>query len=238
MVENAVAIVGDEQVFVAVVVVVADASALTPSDLSQLSHSTLTDHRIRRTPDEPYPESAFKESLRGTGFIHVNALPGQDSKVPPQALQRAYRQELIRSHLEYKDYYFSLLDQLSKSNNKDPLVLSAMAQKASSDGDLEKAIAYAGQVINQGSTSTYDYLLLDGLLARFGNLTASIDTLKKGISIAPYDRLLYESLAVRQLSNGNTAEGLQTIRRGLELFPEDPALRDMKNKAKARGLVE
>jgi hypothetical protein len=203
-----------------------------------VSHSTLTDHRIRRTPDEPYPKIAFKESVPGTGFIYVNAAPGKDSRVPPVSLLRAYRKELVRSHLEYKDYYFSLLDQLAKANNKDPFVRSAIAQKASSDGDMKHAIAYATEVIDQGSTLTYDYLLLDGLLARSGNLPASIAILKKGINIAPYDRLLYESLTVRQLSNGDIADGLATLQRGLDLFPEDQVLRDLKDQARARGLMK
>jgi len=103
---------------------------------------------------------------------------------------------------------------------------------------MNKAIAYASQVIDQGSTQTYDYLLLDGLLARSGNLPASIATLKKSINIAPYDRLLYESLAVRQLSNGDIAGGLTTLQHGLYLFPEDQVLREMKDQAKARGLLK
>ncbi len=159
------------------------------------------------------------------------------TEVGPASLQ-AYRKELVRSHLEYKDYYFSLLDHLAKENNKDPFVLSAIAQKASSDGDMSKAIAYAAKVIDQGSTQTYDYLLLDGLLARSGNLAGSITTLKKGLSIAPYDRLLYEGLAVRQLSNGDIADGLATLQRGLDLFPEDQVLRDLQDQAAARGLVK
>jgi len=201
-----------------------------------VSHSTLTDHRILRTPGEPYPESAFHASP-DTGFIYVNAVPGKDSKIPPVSLLRAYRQELIRSHLEYKDYYFSLLDQLAKSNNQDPFALSAMAQKALSDHDLNKAKAYAEQVVDQGSTAAYDYLLLDGLLARSGNLKASIDLLKKGMAMAPYNDLFYENLAARQLSAGATAEALTTIQRGLDLFPEDSALREMQEDAAARGLV-
>jgi len=79
---------------------------------------------------------------------------------------------------------------------------------------MNKAIAYASQVIDQGSTQTYDYLLLDGLLARSGNLPASIATLKKGINIAPYDRLLYESLAVRQLSRNRRRPGDAPTRLG------------------------
>jgi hypothetical protein len=201
-----------------------------------VSHSTLTDHRILRAPGEPYPESAFKASP-DTGFIHVNAVPGEDSKIPPVSLLRAYRQELVRSHLEYKDYYFSLLDQLSKSNKQDPFVLSAVAQKALGDHDLSRAKAYAQKVIDQGSTAAYDYLFLDNLLAGSGDLNASIDLLKKGIAMAPYNNFFYENLAARELSAGETAEGLATIRRGLELFPEDFVLREMQEEAVARGLI-
>jgi hypothetical protein len=202
-----------------------------------VSHSTLTDHRILRVSGEAYPDIAFKASP-DTGFIHVNAVPKGNDIIPPATLLRAYRQELIRGHLEYKDYYFSLLDRLTKANNKDPFVLSAIAQKALSDGDLSKAIAYATQVIDQGSTSAYDYLLLDGLLARSGNTVASIALLRKGISIAPYEQSFYENLAVRELSSGNTVAGVATIRRGLELFPEDSVLRDMREQAAARGFVQ
>ena len=201
-----------------------------------VSHSTLTDHRILRTPGEPYPESAFK-AAPDTGFIHVNQVPGESSNIPPATLLRAYRQELIRGRLEYKDYYFSLLDRLTKENNKDPFVLSAIAQKASSDGDLSKAVSFATQVIDEGSTSSYDYLLLDSLLTRTGNTAGSIELLKRAISVSPYEQSFYENLALRQFSSGNTAEGVATIQRGLELFPEDTVLREMREQVVARGLV-
>jgi hypothetical protein len=201
-----------------------------------VSHSTLTDHRILRTPGEPYPESAFK-AAPDTGFIHVNRVPRESNNIPPATLLRAYRQELIRGRLEYKDYYFSLLDRLTKENNKDPFVLSAIAQKASSGGNLSKAVSLASQIIDQGSTSSYDYLLLDSLLTRTGNTAGSIELLKRAISVSPYEQLFYESLALRQFSSGNTAEGVATIQRGLELFPEDAVLREMREQAVAQGLV-
>jgi tetratricopeptide (TPR) repeat protein len=202
-----------------------------------VSHSSLTDHRILRTPGEPYPASAFRESLPGTGFIYVNAVPGKPDSVPAVPLLKAYRQELMRSHLEFKDYYFALLDPLSKSGSKDPFVLSAIAQKAGSDGNLPKAIRYARQAIEQGSASDSDYLLLDGFLARSGNLQASIGVLKQAISITPFSNTLYESLATRQLAAGNTNDGLATVKHGLELFPEDAALRGMSQQSADNSLV-
>lgn len=195
-----------------------------------VSHSTLTDHRIVRTADEAYPKSAFVASIPGTGFIHVNAVPGPPDRVPPVALLKAYRQELIRSRLEYKEYYFALLDRLAKSGNKDPFVLSAMAQKAASDGDLLKAVNYARQVVDRGSTAESDYLLLDGLLARQGDLAGSIDILKKGLAVSPFSNSLYENLVARQQAIGAMADSLATLHKGLELFPEDPALRSFQQR--------
>jgi tetratricopeptide (TPR) repeat protein len=203
-----------------------------------VSHSSLADHRILRAPGEPYPDRAFKPSLPGTGFIHVNAVPGKPDGVPAVSLLKAYRQELVRSHLEFKDYYFALLDRLSKSGSKDPFVLSAMAQKAGSDGDLPTAIRYARRVTEQASASDSDYLLLDGLLVRSGNPKASIAALKQAISIAPYSNALYENLAARQMAAGDMNDGLATIKHGLELFPEDAALRDLAQQPSAEGLTQ
>jgi tetratricopeptide (TPR) repeat protein len=203
-----------------------------------VSHSSLTDHRILRVRGEPYPDRAFKASLPGTGFIHVNAVPGKPDSVPAVSLLKAYRQELVRSHLEFKDYYFALLDRLSKSGSKDPFILSALAQKAGSDGDLPKAIRYARQVIEQGSASDSDYLLLDGLLARSGDTNASVDLLKQAISNAPYNNALYESLSARQMAAGNIIDGMATLKHGLELFPEDTALRGLEQQTSAGGLLQ
>jgi tetratricopeptide (TPR) repeat protein len=203
-----------------------------------VSHSTLTDHRVLRTPDEPYPKSAFTASLSGTGFIHVNAIPGKSDTVPPVALLKAYRQELIRSRLEYRDYYFALLDRLEKSGNKDPFVLSAIAQKAASDGDLIKAVRLARRVVELGSTSESDYLLLDGLLARSGDLAGSIDALKKGIAVVPFSNSLYESLVSRQQAIRETADEMATLKKGLELFPEDTVLRNVQQAVAADQLQQ
>ncbi len=201
-----------------------------------VSHSALTDHRILRRPGEPYPAIALKESLPGTGFIHVNAIPGESpAAIPPVILLRAYRQELIRGRLEFKDYYFSLLGRLLAAGETDPFALSAFAQKAASDGDLIAAIRYAREVVDRGSTSSYDYLLLAGLLAASGDTSASIEVLKKGLALAPYDYLLPERLAQRELETGSTAEALQTIARGLTIYPENSRLRELQKKAMADG---
>jgi hypothetical protein len=202
-----------------------------------VSHSTLTNHRIVRSQEEALPEIAFRATLPGTGYIHVNAVPGSASNVSPVVLLKAYRRELIGSHLQFKDYYFALLDRLAKAGNRDPFVVSALAQKALSDGDMAHAVSYARAVVNMGSTSANDYLLLDEVLAKSGDLAGSIQALKQGISIAPYSNFLYQRLALRQFSAGQSAAALDTIQHGLELHPEDSVLRSMREEALSSGLT-
>ena len=200
-----------------------------------VSHSTLTNHRIVRSADEPLPTIAFHETLSGTGYIHVNAIPGVLDKVPPVVLLQAYRRELIGGHLQFKTYYFDLLAQLSKIPTKDPFILSALSQKEFSDGNLSRAIALARQVVNQGSTSANDYLLLDQVLAKAGELQECIRVLQKALQIAPYNNFVYQRLAMRQFASGDTQDALATLDRGLQLWPEDTALREMKERAERAG---
>jgi tetratricopeptide (TPR) repeat protein len=192
-----------------------------------VSHSTLTEHRILRAPDEPYPSTAFVESLPGTGFIDVNAVPDSPDSLPQITLLKAYRKELMRGTLSIKDRYFATLDRLEKAGSKDPFVLSAIAQRADGDGNLPKAIRFARQVIEGDAASDPDYLLLADLLARSGDVAGSIGVLKKGIAVSPYGAVLYEQLALRQLSAQNLEEARATAQRGLELFAESSALRDV-----------
>jgi tetratricopeptide (TPR) repeat protein len=200
-----------------------------------VSHSALTDHRIRRSDDEPYPQEAFRATLAGTGFIHINAVPGKTDSVAPVALLKAYRQELVRSRLKFKSYYFALLERLIQSGNKNGFVLSSAAQKASSDGDLAQAIGYARRAVDAGGASESDYLLLARLLDQSSDSSASIEVLKRGLAAFPFSNSLYEDLVTRQLSGGKTDDAIASLKNGLQLFPEDLSLRNMLQTASLHG---
>ena len=190
-----------------------------------VSHSTLTDHRILRVASEPYPDSAFVESVAGTGFIHVNPVPGDKQSIPQVLLLKAYRKELMRGALQFKDHYFATLDSLERSGSKDAFVLSAIAQKAGSDGNLIKAIEFARQALTASPNSDSGYLLLEAFLSRTGDLVGSIDVLKQGIEAFPFSDALYQDLAARELAAGNMIQASAVIQSGLELFPENGILR-------------
>ena len=86
-------------------------------DVQEISHSSITNHRILIGPDEPFPEIAFQQSTPALpDLIHLNPAPGKKG-VPPPALTllQAYG-ELIGKHPEYTDRYFAVLNQLEHSD--------------------------------------------------------------------------------------------------------------------------
>jgi len=111
-----------------------------------VSHSNSYRHRILRAPGEAYPDSA---SGRARYWLHSRQCGSRRKhSIPPATLLRTYRQELIRGHLSIRTTIFPF-SRLTNATTKTRFILSAIAQKALSDGDLSSAIAYATQVIDR-----------------------------------------------------------------------------------------
>jgi hypothetical protein len=89
----------------------------------EISHSSITNHRILIRPDEPFPGIAFQQTTAAlSDLIHLNPAPGKERKSPPPlVLLQAYG-ELAEKHPEYLSRYTAVLEQLQRSDPDDPLV--------------------------------------------------------------------------------------------------------------------
>ena len=67
-------------------------------DVKEVEHAALTNHRIVRRTDEPYPEEAFRLTTPSLpDLIHVSAIPGRDpATVPPLTLLQAYQHSVLK----------------------------------------------------------------------------------------------------------------------------------------------
>jgi hypothetical protein len=84
-------------------------------DVQEISHSSITNHRILARPEEPFPEIAFNQTTASLpDLIHLNPAPGRkDTTPPPLVLLQAYG-ELSEKYPEYMPRYFAVLDELEK----------------------------------------------------------------------------------------------------------------------------
>jgi hypothetical protein len=194
-------------------------------DVTVISHSALTNHRIIAYAGEPLPAPAAPPELP---LIHLNKPPGPD-KLAKLTLWRAYG-ELLEGEPALQAPYLTLLDELAKTDPQDGLVQAALGtrdlRKNAPESDAS-AIAHLTKALDLGFSSSTVYGDLAEALARAGRLQDAVAVLKRGIAAEPYAPPLYKSLALRYITLKEYPLAKEAMQRYVELFPEDDFMRDL-----------
>jgi hypothetical protein len=202
-------------------------------DITGIAHASLTNHRIIKSADEPFPEVTFQLTTAASpDLVHINAISGQpDNALSPLTLLQAYGQ-LGVDHREYMQRYFDVAKQLESTEPANINVLEALAasalQEKTPDGDA-KAMEYLARAIAQGSTSAWDFEQLGTHLLRAQKHSAALTCLQKGVERAPYDAKLYALLAAAYASLNRQQDAATTLHQALDLFPQLDFLRGLLN---------
>lgn len=194
-----------------------------------IPHSSLTNHRIPRRPEEPIPDSAFHlTTSRLPDLIHLNPSPdGTNKSLPLLTVFQAYG-KISPSHPEYKPRHMALMNQLAKTNRDNIAVLTALARTASEKNSPEEiavAIEHLERAIQLGSASPQVHQLLAKLLIQTGRGPEAVTVLKHGLGLSPYNRDLYKDLAMYFLTEDKIPEALEIIEEALRVAPEDSYMR-------------
>src|SRR5207237_8748992 len=109
---------------------------------------------------EPLPDAAFRSPTpEHSDLLHLNAPPGKQKPPDPLTLLEAYRQ-IMSSHPEYREQYWSLARQLEPREPENISVLEALAdlslQRKSWEGATEP-IRYLHLARNSRSTNRADF---------------------------------------------------------------------------------
>jgi hypothetical protein len=202
-----------------------------------LPHTSITNHRIVSTRNELNPQFLFRLTTSCLpDLIHLDAIPGTDNvSLSPLTLLQAYRQVALSTrNPKYVEHYLAVLDDLAITQPGNPVVLSALAQRAALGGTpagMDKAIQFLKQALASGSTDQGDHLLLVELLVRKGRPSEAIDILKGGILLDPYYAQYYRLLAICYMNMGSPRQASDVLKQGLEQAPESQVLRDLFDKA-------
>jgi len=206
--------------------------------VTTITHAALTDHTIAARPGQPYPDEAFESRAFGeTGLLYLTAKPGESaSAIPDVTLLRAYLGVIHEGHEEFTRKKDELLERLARRHPTNPAVLGAMARRAAAENTqegLRSGIRYLAEAVRAGSTAPEDFLLLGDLYGRDARHEEAIRVLEKGREANPYFREFYEAVAVKEIELGKYGDALQTIRKGIDLFPDDTTLRRLEKKVQA-----
>lgn len=193
-------------------------------DVTTISHSALTNHRIIARMGEPPPAPAQPEA----GLIHLNK-PAGGAYLPPLTLWSAYG-ELLDKEPALQARYLALLDEVAKSAPDNGLVQAALGVRdlrQNSPDSNASAIAHLSKALDLGFSGSRVYADLAEALARAGGQEDAVEVLKRGIAAEPYAPELYKSLALRYITLKQYPKAKETMQRYVDLFPEDNFMRGL-----------
>jgi hypothetical protein len=190
-----------------------------------IAHSESTNHRIVRRPGQPLPDIAFEEPQDIPGLVYLNR---SDPKQPIPALtQLAAYGETMKKDPALGPRYMAMLDELSRSQPDNPIVLAALGRRSLYEKDYDKAAGYLSKALERGSQATTTYLDLGDALSAAGKHEEAAAAYQRGIDISPYAPVLYKSLALEYITLKQYDRAHEIIRRHVELFPEDSFMRGL-----------
>jgi hypothetical protein len=208
-------------------------------DVQVVSHSSLTNHRILRKPDEPFPDVAFRQTTEALpDLIHLNPVPGhEDVPLPRLTLLQAYGELMDKKH-EYLGRYLRLLDELEQTEPHNGLVEAALGRRALRQGKFEKAVTHLEQALEAGTPQAMTYADLAEALVKLDRAGEAMSPLEKAIALDPFNPTLQKTMVLRLIQLKRYEDAKAAMERYIENFPEDSFMRQMLARAKSRGSLK
>ena len=201
-------------------------------DVTVISHSVLTNHRIVAEAEEPFPEIAFHmTTAQLPDLVHISADPAKQSAPPPLTLLQAYGQVTL-AHPEYRARYWSLAERLKATETANVHVLEALADEALAGKSVEGAslaIRYLGDAISHGTTNPATFEELAQLLVAANRQSDAVKVLQQGMQVDPYDAELYRVSAKTYFALRKMREACEVAAQGVQKFPQEDAIRGLLN---------
>jgi tetratricopeptide (TPR) repeat protein len=190
-------------------------------DVTQISHSALTNHRIPAKDGEAMPPLKQEET---DGLMIVDPPEGRPVQLSKLLLLRAY-QQISQKDPDYQGRYLAVLDELSKSQPEDVFVQAALGDRAFTQDRAEDAIGHLKLALPQGNPAIY--LELGQSLAKLGRNQEAIEYLKKGVEIDPYNAVMQKTLILQYINLKSYAEARLLMEQYVATFPEDSLMRSL-----------
>jgi hypothetical protein len=202
-------------------------------DVTVISHSVLTNHRIIAEAEEPFPDAAFHMTTpQLPDLVHLNANPARQDAPSPLMLLQAYGQ-VMPSHPEYRERYWALAKHLENTQGENVLVMEALAdwalQRKNAEGS-SLAIRYLDGAIHQGATNPADFEELVELLVAANRQSDALKILQQGMQLIPYYAEFYRRSATVNFAANRKQEACEVVAKGVEKFPQDTVIRDLSKK--------
>ena len=205
-------------------------------DVRDISHSSITNHRILTRPDEPFPDIAFQQTTPALpDLIHLNPAPGKKGTPPPAlVLLQAYG-ELVEKHPEYLTRYYTVLDELKRLGSNDPLVQGALGNRHLHAGKYQEAVEQLQRAIKEGPAKTILYTDLADALVKLDRASEAVQVLKQAADRDPFNAELRKRLIVQLIQVKDYVNARAQMEDYVQRFPADSFMRQLLARVQSMG---
>jgi hypothetical protein len=205
-------------------------------DVTVISHSVLTNHRIVAEAEEPFPEVAFHMTMpQLPDLVHLSANSAKSAAPSSLIRLQAYAQVML-AHPEYRKSYWSLAEQLKATDADNVYVLEALADEAVQKHNAKDsllAIRYLQSAIAHGATNPVDFEELAQLLVAVHRQSDAINVLRQGMQVDPHDAALYQLSAKVYFEQNKIQDACEVAAKGTQNFRQDDTLRSLMRRCDA-----
>jgi Tetratricopeptide repeat len=205
-------------------------------DVREISHSSITNHRILARPDEPFPEIAFRQTTPALpDLIHLDATLGKRDMPPPALTLLQAFGELVEKHPEYLSRYYAVLEQLERTDSGNPLVQAALGNRELQAGQYTDAATHLQHAVDGGVDKTTVYSDLAQALLKLNRTSEAGTALKKAAELDPFNASLRKQLIVQLIQVKDYANAKGEMEDYVQRFPADLFMREVLRRAQAIG---
>jgi hypothetical protein len=216
--------------------------ATTPSDncigchmplrsIRVISHSSATNHRIVRTPDEPFPDQTFNQTTATMpDLIELNPAGerGAGALAPP-ALIRLQAYALLRSEekVQFVQPWLKTLAELETSNPENAIVQASLGHRDLDDHRYAEAISHLEHSLRLDPLQPLVYVDLSAAQDQTGNSAEAIVSARKAVALEPFNPGIRKTLIYQLIQDKQYDQVEAEMENYLQIFPEDDSMRKM-----------
>lgn len=200
-------------------------------NIRMIAHSTATNHRIVRTPGEPFPDVTFHQTTAGMpDVIELDPAGKRGAQaLDPPALIRLQAYALLQSQgkPQYAQSWLSTLAGLETSDPENAIVQAALGHRDLEQHAYAQAIAHLEHSLQLKPSQAEVYVDLSQAQDQSGDHAGAVLSAKKAVELEPFDSGIRKMMIYRLIQDKEYGQVEAEIENYLQIFPEDDLMRKM-----------
>jgi tetratricopeptide (TPR) repeat protein len=196
-----------------------------------ISHASATNHRIVRTPDEPFPDQTYNQTTAAMpDLIELNPAGerGAGALAPPALIRlQAYALLKAEGKAQFVQPWVKTLAELEASNPENALVQASLGLRDLDAHKYGEAISHLEHSLQLEPLQPWVYVDLATAQDQSGKHAEAILSARKAVDLEPFNSSIRKTLIYQLIQDKQYDQVEAEMEKYLQIFPEDDRMREM-----------